>query len=232
MHLYTMVLKTEIFDRPRAYNKAEVLMLELIDAGQFLHGKNLLPATSGNLSLRYPENNSVMITVSGQCKGQLSMQDFLEIDLNGLPIATSKIPSAETLLHTQLYKFSEEINTVFHVHSINSVVISKLIGAGKELRLNNYELLKALSGVDSHTHTEVIPIFKNTQNIKLLAAEIEQYLQVAPETHAYLIEGHGIYSWGADTKEALRHIEAIETLIKIELSLRSFNSAQDNGRGN
>jgi len=215
-----IMLKTEIFDRPRAYNKVEALMLELIDAGQFLYSRSLLPATSGNLSLRYPENNSVVITRSGQCKGRLSMQDFLEIDLNGFPINTNKVPSAETLLHTQLYQFSSDINAVYHVHSINSVVISKLIGAGKELRLQNYELLKALSGVDTHAHTEIIPIFKNTQNIKLLAAEVEQYLKVAPDTHAYLIEGHGIYSWGTDSKEALRHLEAIETLIEIELSLR------------
>lgn len=212
--------KTEIFDRPRAYNKLEALMLELIDAGQFLYSRSLLPATSGNLSLRYPEKNSVLITRSGQCKGQLSMQDFLEVDLNGLPINSHKTPSAETLLHTQLYQFSDEINAVFHVHSINSVVISKIVGAGKELRLENYELLKALSGVHTHNHTEIIPVFKNTQNIKLLAAEVEQYMRVAPNTHAYLIEGHGIYSWGNDSQEALRHIEAIETLIEIELSLR------------
>ena len=214
-----MVVKTEIFDRPRAYNKAEALMLELMDAGQSLYQMKLLPATSGNLSMRYPENDSAIITVSGKCKGSLSMQDFLEIDFDGLALDTNKKPSAETLLHTQLYKFSDDIKAVFHVHSVNSVVISKLIGAGKELRLYNYELLKALSGVTTHNHTEIIPIFRNTQNIKLLAAEVEQYLQSAPETHAYLIEGHGIYSWGANSREALRHIEAIETLISAELQL-------------
>lgn len=216
------MLKTEIFDRPRAYNKAEELMLEIIEAGQFLDLKDLLPATSGNLSQRHREKNSVIITVSGKSKARLSMQDFLEIDMNGIPLNTNKVPSAETLLHTQLYNFYENVNTVYHVHSVNSVVISKLIGAGKELRLSNYELLKALSGVDTHAHTEVIPVFKNTQNIKLLAAEVEQYLKVAPETHAYLIEGHGIYSWGANSEEALRHIEAIETLIEAELKLMAL----------
>jgi methylthioribulose-1-phosphate dehydratase len=216
------MLRTEIFDRPRAYNKAEALQLELISAGQLLYSKNLLPATSGNLSLRYPEKNSAIITVSGKCKGNLGMQDFLEVDLNGLPLNTHKTPSAETLLHTQLYKFSDKINAVFHVHSINSVVISKLIGAGKELRLTNYELLKAYSGVKTHNHTEIIPIFRNTQNIASLAVEVEQYLKVAPDTHAYLIEGHGIYSWGNDAAEAIRHLDATETLIQAELTLRAL----------
>lgn len=216
------MLKSEIFERPRAYNKAEALMLELIETGQLLYSKNFLPATSGNLSQRHAENNSAIITVSGKCKGKLCMQDFIEIDLNGIPINTNKIPSAETLLHTQLYQFSDQINAVYHVHSLNSVIISKIIGANNELRLNNYELLKALSGVDTHNHTEVIPVFKNSQNIKLLASEVEQYLEVAPNTHAYLIEGHGIYSWGRSSEEALRHIEAIDTLIEAELNLMSL----------
>jgi len=195
---------------------------DIIQAGKYLADRGLLPATSGNLSMRLPETQRALITVSGLDKGNLSDQDFIEIDLDGKAINSSKKPSAETLLHTQLYKFSHEIQAVFHVHSINSVVLSKFYGANTELKLSNYELLKALDGVSSHMHKAILPIFRNTQNIELMAAEVEQFLSVSPEIHAYIIEGHGLYSWGKDAQTVIRQIEALDTIFACELKLMAI----------
>ncbi len=193
---------------------------QIIKAGQILAAKNLLPATSGNLSMRDLSTGIISITVSGQAKGQLSYDDFIEIDLEANPVNDSLLrPSAETLLHTQLYQFSSEINTVIHIHSINSVVISKLYAEARELKLKDYELLKALSGIKTHKHIETVPIFSNTQNIKQLATEVNEYMKINPEIHGYLIEGHGLYTWGTSQREALRHVEAFETLFEIEAKL-------------
>lgn len=194
------------------------LRQQIIEAGQVLSASGLLPATSGNLSMREPGSDLINITVSGKCKGKLREDDFLEIDLNANSVDNSKLkPSAETLLHTQIYKFFPEVNAVFHVHSINSVVISKLFAAQGELKLSNYELLKALTRINSHQHCEIIPIFKNTQNIANLSSEVQQYMQVNPSLHAYLIEAHGLYCWGTTQEEVLRQIEAFETLFAAEL---------------
>jgi len=77
---------------------------QIIDAASQLAGWGLLPATSGNLSMR--NDQAITITVSGKHKAHLTTEDFLEIDLEGKAIDSSgKKPSAETLLHTQLYKF-------------------------------------------------------------------------------------------------------------------------------
>ncbi|MCE2928848.1 MAG: methylthioribulose 1-phosphate dehydratase [Candidatus Caenarcaniphilales bacterium] len=195
---------------------------QIIDAASQLAGWGLLPATSGNLSMR--NDQAITITVSGKHKAHLTTEDFLEIDLEGKAIDSSgKKPSAETLLHTQLYKFFPETQAVFHVHSPASVIISKYLGANKELRLENYELLKALSGIETHAHIEVLPIFANTQNIRLLAEEVKQFLQVKSDIHAYLIEGHGLYSWGRSAAEVVRQIEALEVLMNCELELIKLN---------
>jgi len=37
---------------------------------------------------------------------------------------------------------------------------------------------------------------------------------------AYLIEGHGLYTWGATVDDAVRHIEALEFMLECELWLR------------
>ena len=41
---------------------------------------------------------------------------------------------------------------------------------------------------------------------------------------AYLIDGHGIYTWGRDMAEARRHLEALEFLLGCELDLRRLTA--------
>jgi methylthioribulose-1-phosphate dehydratase len=197
---------------------------DLIQSGKFLFSRNLLPATSGNLSIKNPDNSIITITVSGKSKGTLGLDDFIEIDSQANIIdQKEKRPSAETLLHTQIYNFYENVNVVFHTHSINGVIISKIIGANGVLELKNYELLKAFRGVQTHAHTELVPVFANNQNIKQLADDVEQFMRIKPEIHGYLIEGHGLYTWGTSVSEATRNIEAFEALFEMEITLRQLN---------
>jgi methylthioribulose-1-phosphate dehydratase len=96
---------------------------QIIESAAKLANWGLLPATSGNLSMR--NDKAITITVSGKHKAHLTTEDFLEIDLEGQAVdASGKKPSAETLLHTQLYEFFPEVQAVFHVHSPASVIIS------------------------------------------------------------------------------------------------------------
>lgn len=195
--------------------KTSEIRQKIIEAAKILANRGLLPATSGNLSMREPGSSEITITLSGKSKAALAELDFMDLALCETDSAILKRCSAETELHRQLYRFSNEINAVFHIHSVNSVLISKLFP--HEIKLQNYELLKALSGNHTHQLTEIIPVFANTQNIDLLAKEVNQYMNNNPEIHAYLIEGHGLYAWGKSQAETLRHIEALETLFEIEL---------------
>ena len=52
-----------------------------------------------------------------------------------------------------------------------------------------------------------------------LAALIEPCLKRELPLHGYLIDGHGIYAWGRDLKEARRHLDAFEFLLACELDL-------------
>ena len=102
-------------------------------------------------------------------------------------------------------------------------MLSKKIGANKEVKLKNYELLKAFNGNETHKKTEVIPIFRNSQRIASLAEEIKQFLTVKSDIHAFILEGHGFYTWGASHEECLRHVEALDTLLQCEIELLKIN---------
>jgi methylthioribulose-1-phosphate dehydratase len=188
---------------------------ELIDAGRFIDRKGWVPATSGNFSARLSDG-TIAITVSGKHKGQLQSGDIMRIDAGGQSLDGKK-PSAETLLHTALYRRFPEVRAVLHPHSLHATLASRLFGDA--VVLEDYELLKALRGIDTHTARTVIPIFANDQDIPRLAQQVENYLDNHDPIYAYIIAGHGFYTWGVSVKDALRHLEALEFLFDCEIRM-------------
>ncbi|AXA67647.1 methylthioribulose-1-phosphate dehydratase [Pseudomonas sp. SORGH_AS 211] len=197
----------------------EQLAREIIDAGRFLYGRGWSPATSSNYSVRLSDSR-LLLTVSGKHKGQLELDDVLATDLDGTPLEDKK-PSAETALHTQLYRWQPEIGAVLHTHSVNSTVLSRQL-EGDRLLLDGYELQKALHGVTTHDVRVEIPVFDNDQDIPRLADQVQTWLDVHPDCVGYLIRGHGLYTWGPRMADALRHVEAFEFLFECELKTRSL----------
>ncbi|MBI5137748.1 MAG: methylthioribulose 1-phosphate dehydratase [Nitrospirae bacterium] len=201
--------------RPDTSAELAARAAELIDAGRFIHGRGWVPATSGNLSARLSDG-SVAITVSGRHKGGLGPADIMRVDADGRPLDGQK-PSAETLLHTRLYRRYPAVGAVLHPHSPGATLVSRLFDGA--LVLEGYELLKAMEGITTHEARVVIPIFPNDQDIPRLARRVDDYLDAHGDILGYIIAGHGFYTWGATVADALRHVEAMEHLFELELRL-------------
>lgn len=199
-------------------DQRELLTRQIIEAGRFLYGRGWSPATSSNYSTRLAADQA-LLTVSGKHKGQLTENDVLATDLAGNSLEPGKKPSAETLLHTQLYAWRADIGAVLHTHSVNATVLSRLT-PGDHLLLEDYELQKAFSGVTTHEGQVLVPIFDNDQDIARLAGQVQQWLDTYPDCVGYLIRGHGLYTWGPQMSDALRQIEAFEFLFECELKTR------------
>jgi methylthioribulose-1-phosphate dehydratase len=204
---------SEPMSDPRA-----ALTRQIIEAGRFLYGRGWSPATSSNYSARLSASQA-LLTVSGKHKGQLGEDDVLATDMDGHSLEPGKKPSAETLLHTQIYRCRPHIGAVLHTHSVNATVLSRLT-PGEHLLLEDYELQKAFAGVSTHEGQILVPIFDNDQDIARLAAKVQPWLDAHPECPGYLIRGHGLYTWGAQMSDALRQIEAFEFLFECELKTR------------
>ncbi|WP_044870187.1 methylthioribulose 1-phosphate dehydratase [Pseudomonas sp. LFM046] len=196
------------------------LAQEIIEAGRFLYDRGWSPATSSNYSARLSADQA-LLTVSGKHKGQLGPDDVLATDLDGNSLEPGKKPSAETLLHTQLYRWKPEIGAVLHTHSVNATVLSRLTLADS-LVFADYELQKAFSGVTTHESQVLVPIFDNDQDIARLAAKVQPWLDQHPDCVGYLIRGHGLYTWGPRMSDALRQVEAFEFLFECELKTLSI----------
>ena len=190
-------------------NEFEQAREGLIQAGRRLWQQGLCPATSSNFSRRLPDGRCA-ITVSGRDKGNLQTADIMVVDSEGRSL-DGNVPSAETLLHTGLYRRDPAIGAVLHTHSLKATLVTMNIDG--PVVVEGLELLKALHGIKTHQSRLEIPVFDNTQDIAALAAEVDQWMDKHGTGHAYLIRGHGLYTWGRDLNETLRHIEALEFLL-------------------
>ncbi|MFZ5661514.1 MAG: methylthioribulose 1-phosphate dehydratase [Pseudomonadota bacterium] len=191
---------------------------EIIVSVRELAARGWTPATSSNFSMRLDDAHAA-ITVSGRDKGRLTEGDIMVVDLDGRPVATEHRPSAETLLHTQLYRRFPQVGCVLHTHSLNQTVASRLYAGVGHVRLEGYELLKAFAGQTTHETAIDLPVLPNSQDMRTLAAQVDALLDRQP-MWGYLIDGHGLYAWGRDMAEARRHLEAFDFLLACELELR------------
>lgn len=196
---------------------------ELARAGRWLSARGWTPATSSNFSMRL-DGAHAAITVSGRDKGSLTRDDIMVVDVDGQPVGTQRKSSAETLLHTQLYRRDAAIGCVLHTHSRTQTVASRLFADAGTLRLEGYELLKALAGNATHEMAVDLPVFPNTQDMPELATQVDSWLDSGTPAWGYLIDGHGLYAWGRDIAETMRHLEAFEFLLDCEMDLRRLRT--------
>ncbi|MEI7038164.1 methylthioribulose 1-phosphate dehydratase [Fulvimonas yonginensis] len=195
----------------------------IAEAARELAALGWTPATSSNFSMRVNDELAA-ITISGRDKGRLGREDIMLVDMAGHAVGTPSRPSAETALHTQVYRRLPHAQVVLHTHSRTQSVASRLFAQAGLIRLEGWELQKAITGYTTHDSVLEVPVFPNTQHMPELVARVDAWLDAGRPLHAYLIDGHGIYTWGADMAEARRHLEALEFLLGCELDLRRLSA--------
>jgi len=181
-----------------------------------------VPATSGNFS--FCAQGRVFITASGLDKGAITPEDLLEINTNCEVLAGTGRPSAETSLHGVIYRDRPGTGAIFHVHTIWNTLLSDQFATAGAVPIEGYELLKALSGVETHAHREQVPILENSQEYDGLARELGAALGNYPGAHGVLLRRHGLYTWGESVAGARRHLEALEFLFEVESRRLGFES--------
>jgi methylthioribulose-1-phosphate dehydratase len=190
----------------------------LCAVARWCSSRGWVPATSGNFSVRPfdAEPSRILITASGLDKGSLAPCDLLEVDKDGQMVAGTGEPSAETSLHAVIYRGRPEARAILHVHSTWNTLLSGMFADAGDVEIEGYELLKGLSGVNTHEHRERIPIIENTQDYDKLCIELTATLRKFQAAHGVLLSRHGLYTWGQSVAEGRRHLEALEFLFEVE----------------
>ncbi|MBB2197355.1 MAG: methylthioribulose 1-phosphate dehydratase [Gluconacetobacter sp.] len=191
---------------------------DVIAAGRRMDRFGWVPATAGNISRRLPDGR-IAITRSGGHKGCLTQEGVIEVGMDGKAVHPGDRPSAETLLHCQLYAHDPAIGAVLHGHSVASTVLSMATADGA-LTLADYEVQKVFEGQTTHDASVRVPVFDNDQDIARLCTVVALELGRMPA--GYIIRGHGVYVWGATMDVALARLEGLEFLLACELEKRKL----------
>lgn len=196
---------------------------ELVETITFFNQKGWSPATSTNYSVRSEKHDEYIISRSGVDKSKFKLSDLILINPMGEVLPPFNKPgiksSAETEIHTEIYKLFPEVNCVLHTHSVLGTVLSLKHLPEKQIVFEGYEILKGLEGNATHELTEVLPIVPNSQ----VMSDILQNMKGRYDgIHGFLIAGHGLYTWGKNIATAKRHIETYEFLFECYFTMRRF----------
>lgn len=200
-------------------------LAELKEVKQLFASRGWFAGTSGNLSVRVGEYDAnefnFAITASGKDKTIHTPEDYLFVDQDGKPSEKTNLkPSAETLIHCEIYRLTGA-GAIFHVHTVYNNVLSEYFWDRKSVPVNGVELIKGFNLWDEEAQID-IPIVSNFAHIPSIVPEVTERLD--RKIPGILLRKHGIYAWGANAFEAKRHLEAFEFIFeyvyKLELLKR------------
>jgi methylthioribulose-1-phosphate dehydratase len=196
-------------DKQKVFHELSRIKADFASRGWF-------PATSGNLSMRLDGGDGAgggafVITSSGKDKSQSTPEDFLVVNEKGRPLELTRLkPSAETLIHSEIYRLTG-CGAIFHTHTIFNNIVSEMYWERQSVPIQGIELIKAFNIWDEDAEIEV-PILPNYADIPKIAELIED--RIKPRVPGILLRKHGIYAWGDNAFAAKRHLEAFEFLFE------------------
>jgi methylthioribulose-1-phosphate dehydratase len=193
---------------------------------RWISAKGLTPATAGNFSHRF-DHESAFVSASGIDKEKIAPESFLRMYFDGRFEHPRLKPSAESYLHLKIYELLPEVDCVLHVHSKPTTILTQ-IARNNFITLDGLELLKSLSGIETHATQVRLPILENHQDMRYLANKLHELHDTQKLEHGFFLKGHGLYTWGNSIDEAKRHVEGIEFLMDCLLQMKLLGHGTNN----
>jgi L-fuculose-phosphate aldolase len=172
---------------------------ELVVCGRDLLARGLLSQTSGNLSIRLPDDQ-VLITPSSMEYDLIEPSDIVLVGLDGSVVSGERRPSSETPLHCLVYTERPDVGAIVHTHSPYATTLAVL---GRPIPAVHYMI--AIAGTN-----EIAVADYATFGTPELARNVRDAFP-AP-ARAALIANHGLVAGARSLKEAASVAEAVEFL--------------------
>ena len=101
-------------------NNYDEIRKEIVNYSRQMYDEHLVSATSGNISVRLPDNeNAFAITPSSENYARMTPDRIVIMTLDGeiLSGPEDAKPSSEWKMHAALYKNKSNVNAIVHTHS-------------------------------------------------------------------------------------------------------------------
>ena len=184
------------------------LRRQICKTGRNMYARGFVVACEGNLSVRLDENR-ILVTPAGMCKGSLAPEDLLVTDLSGVVLCGTKQPSTELLMHLLHYRLRPDVRAVCHAHPPTATGFA---AAGRTLE--EAVLPEVIVGLGK------IPLAPyGTPGTWELCAGLET---LVVKHDAILLENHGVVTCGQDLTIAYQRLETVEQFARILLIAESL----------
>jgi len=182
----------------------EELKEKLCGIGQQLVKEGLVKSNEGNISVRIPGENLIIIKPSSMSLGKLKPEELITVDLEGKVIVGENKPSIETPMHTLIYKYRRDIGAVIHTHPLYSICLGIM---EKPIKPISFTAFKTISkGI------AMVPYFK-PGSFELAQAVVDK---LGEKGEAALLKRHGLLTVGKDLETALNLSIMIEKAANIQ----------------
>lgn len=173
----------------------EGLIDRLIIHARSAVSSGLVLGSGGNISARLPGSNEYFITKSGTWLDELTRDSFAKMTVGDTgPFETR--PSSEWKLHDRIYEARDDVNSVFHLHPQNTVLLSAL---GHKIRFFTLDDALYVKSVG------VVPYYPNGSDE--LADEAARQMT---EHNCVVLSHHGSCTVGEDPEMAFRRTSLLE----------------------
>lgn len=181
---------------------------EICKVGSWMYRQGFVVASEGNLSVRLDEER-ILMTPAGACKGRLSLDDLVVTNLEGTVVSGAGRASSEMQMHLLYYRIRPDVQAVCHAHPPTATGFAAAGRALEEAVLP--EVVSVLGKIPLAPY--------GTPGTWELCAKIES---LVPTHDAILLENHGVVTCGPDLTTAFQHMETVEHFARVMLTAESL----------
>jgi L-fuculose-phosphate aldolase len=179
------------------------LRQEMCRIGGLIYERGLISATDGNLSALLDEE-SILCTPSGLCKGMLEPSDLVVVDFDLNLIKGQRPPSSEIMMHVGAYRSRPDVRAVIHAHPPTALAFSI---AGRSEALSGAflpEVVYTLGAIPTARYA--------TPGTPDVPASLEPYWS---ECDAIILDRHGSITVGETLWEAYLKLDKVEHAARV-----------------
>ncbi len=192
--------------RDREAEEIDSLRRELAEISRRAFNRGLVSGAGGNMSVRIPDTDKVLITPSGISLGDIEPEINLLVNLEG-SVVDSPLglkPSKESSFHLAAYRKRPDVMAIAHLHPPFATAFAN---KGRPLPLvtvSSRVVLKDVPWVES-----ALP------GSRELYQFVCEALEKHPGVRALLMKEHGVLTLAADLKTAYYLTDLVEDTAKI-----------------
>lgn len=172
----------------------------IVEVSRLLYSKNLATAFEGNISVI--EDDRIYITPSSICKGFVTEDMLVVMDMEGKVLEGGCKPSSESKMHLAAYRSRPDIKSVVHAHPPYATAFAV---ANKPIETKAYPEMIVLF--------EKIPLAPyGTPSTDEIHYGMEPYIK---DYDVILLANHGVIAVGSDVYNAFFKLESVEGMAKV-----------------